>query len=267
MGELGRRARPARRAAGRRLPRARAVLRRSASTSASPSARGRSTTRCSTSGPTGMLARHRKLMPTQHERLFHGIGAGDDLDVVERRLGPGRRADLLGEPDAARALRASTAAGPQIWVAPTADDSDGWLASMRHIAIESGAFVVSVPQFIPAAAFPDDFPVALPEGKEVFGRGGAAIIEPTGGERDRRAAVRRGGDRRSPTAICAEACTPSAGSTRSGTTAARRSSAERPRSREPPRRKRGRRPAGPGASAGSRGRAREGACDDGSAEG
>jgi nitrilase len=41
---------------------------------------------------------------------------------------------------------------------------------------------VSVPQFSPAAAFPDDFPVALPAGKEVFGRGGAAVIEPTGGE-------------------------------------------------------------------------------------
>ena len=46
--------------------------------------------------------------------------------------------------------------GPQIWVAPTADDSDGWLASMRHVAIESGAFVVSAPQYIPAAAFPDE---------------------------------------------------------------------------------------------------------------
>ena len=36
-------------------------------------------------GPAGCSARHRKLMPTQHERLFHGIGAGDDLAVVERR--------------------------------------------------------------------------------------------------------------------------------------------------------------------------------------
>ena len=53
---------------------------------------------------------------------------------------------------------------------------------MRHIALESGAFVVSVPQFIPASAFPDDFPVPLPEGKEVFGRGGAAIVEPDDGE-------------------------------------------------------------------------------------
>jgi nitrilase len=71
--------------------------------------------------------------------------------------------------------------GPQLWVAPTADDSDGWLASMRHIAIESGAFVISVPQYIPASAFPDDFPIPLPEGKEVFGRGGAAIIGPEAG--------------------------------------------------------------------------------------
>jgi nitrilase len=67
-------------------------------------------------------------------------------------------------------------------VAPTADDSEVWLASMRHIARESGAFVVSVPQYIPASAFPDDFPVPLPEGKEVFGRGGAAICEPVAGE-------------------------------------------------------------------------------------
>lgn len=72
--------------------------------------------------------------------------------------------------------------GPQIWVAPTADDSDGWLASMRHIAIESGAFVVSVPQFIPASAFPEDFPVPLPAGKDVFGRGGAVVVEPTWGD-------------------------------------------------------------------------------------
>jgi hypothetical protein len=53
--------------------------------------------------------------------------------------------------------------GPQIWVAPTADDSDGWIARMRAIAIESGAFVVAVPQFIPRAAFPEDFPVDLPD--------------------------------------------------------------------------------------------------------
>jgi nitrilase len=132
-------------------------------------------------GPSGLLGRHRKLMPTQHERLFHGIGAGDDLAVVD--AGGARVGGLIcWENRMPLARYAVYKEGPQIWVAPTADDSDGWLASMRHIAIESGAFVVSAPQYIPAAAFPSDFPVALPEGKEVFGRGGAAVIEPTLGE-------------------------------------------------------------------------------------
>jgi nitrilase len=132
-------------------------------------------------GPSGVLSRHRKLMPTQHERLFHGIGAGDDLAVVDAA---GARVGglICWENRMPLARYRVYRAGPQIWVAPTADDSDGWLASMRHIAIESGAFVVSVPQFIPASAFPADFPVPLPAGKELFGRGGAAVIEPLSGE-------------------------------------------------------------------------------------
>lgn len=133
-------------------------------------------------GPTGVLARHRKLMPTQHERLFHGIGAGDDLAVVEGVAGARVGGLICWENRMPLARYAVYRGGPQIWVAPTADDSDVWLASMRHIAIESGAFVVSVPQFIPASAFPDDFPVPFPADKDVFGNGGAAVIEPTWGE-------------------------------------------------------------------------------------
>jgi nitrilase len=132
-------------------------------------------------GPEGVLARHRKIMPTQQERVFHGIGAGDDLAVVNAdgvRIG----GLICWENRMPLARYAVYRGGPQIWVAPTADDSDVWLASMRHIAIESGAFVVSVPQFIPSAAFPADFPVPLPRDKESFGRGGAAVIEPTWGE-------------------------------------------------------------------------------------
>ena len=131
-------------------------------------------------GPEGLMHKHRKLMPTQHERLFHGIGAGDDLRVVDTPAG--RIGGLICWENRMPLARWAVYQGaPQIWVAPTADDSDGWLASMRHIAIESGAFVVSVPQYIPRSAFPEDFPVPLPE-HEVFGRGGAAIIEPTWGE-------------------------------------------------------------------------------------
>ena len=131
-------------------------------------------------GPEGLIHRHRKLMPTMHERLFHGVGAGDDLAPVE--LPFARVGGLIcWENRMPLARWAVYEGGPQIWVAPTADDSDGWLATVRHIAIESGAFVVSVPRYIPASAFPDDFPVPLPEGSEQFGRGGAAIIEPTWG--------------------------------------------------------------------------------------
>jgi predicted amidohydrolase len=131
-------------------------------------------------GPEGLLARHRKLMPTHHERLFHAIGAGDDLGVVDTPVG--RVGGLIcWENRMPLARWAVYREGPQIWIAPTADDSDGWLASMRHIAIESGAWVVSAPQYIPRAAFPADFPMPLPD-QEVFGRGGAAIVEPTAGE-------------------------------------------------------------------------------------
>src|SRR5205823_8086743 len=115
-----------------------------------------------------------------HERLFHGQGAGDDLAVVDTSMG--RIGGLIcWENRMPLARYALYQQGPQIWVAPTADDTDGWLASMRHIAIESGAFVVSAPQYIPASAFPADFPVELPEGKDVFGRGAAAIDGPGGG--------------------------------------------------------------------------------------
>ena len=131
-------------------------------------------------GPGGVLHRHRKLMPTMHERVFHGQGLGDDLDVVELPGGPRVGGLICWENRMPLARWRVYEGGPQVWVAPTADDSDGWLASMRHIAIEGGVYVVSVPQYIPAAAFPDDFPLALPEGVEVFGRGGACIVDPAG---------------------------------------------------------------------------------------
>ena len=131
-------------------------------------------------GPEGLLWKHRKLMPTMHERLFHGIGSGQDLEVTDTAVGkigglicwenrmPLARYELYRQ-------------GVQIWVAPTADDSEGWQASMSHIAIEAGAFVVSAPQYIPASAFPESFPIQLPD-DEVHGRGGAAIFEPVNGK-------------------------------------------------------------------------------------
>ena len=57
--------------------------------------------------PEGELAlHHRKLMPTNHERLVWGLGDSRGLRDDRHRHRQDRRPDLLGEPDAARALRA-----------------------------------------------------------------------------------------------------------------------------------------------------------------
>ena len=68
--------------------------------------------------------------------------------------------------------------GPQLWVAPTMDDSDVWLALMRTIAFESGATVISVCQYIHGEQFPHDFPFELPGGRErVLSSGNSAIVD------------------------------------------------------------------------------------------
>jgi nitrilase len=130
-------------------------------------------------GPDGLVLRHRKLMPTMHERVVYGVGAGDDMGVAALP-GVGRVGGLICWENRMPLARWHIyQGGPQIWIALTADDSDGWLASARHIAIESGTFLVSAPQYIPTSAFPDDFPFELPA-DECIGRGGACIISPDG---------------------------------------------------------------------------------------
>ena len=44
--------------------------------------------------------------------------------------------------------------GVEIYLAPTADDSEDWHESMRHIARESRAFVVSCCVFQRASSYP-----------------------------------------------------------------------------------------------------------------
>jgi predicted amidohydrolase len=127
-----------------------------------------------TIGPGGLLARHRKLMPTRHERLFHAFGRGDDLAVVDTPVG--RVGGLIcWENRMPLARYAVYRGGPQIYVAPTADSSDGWQALMRTVAIESGAFVVSAIQYMPTSAYPKDFPIELPDTKTVS-PGGSCIV-------------------------------------------------------------------------------------------
>jgi predicted amidohydrolase len=82
-------------------------------------------------GGEGVVHRHRKLMPTMHERVFHGVGTGDDLGVVELPGGVRVGGLICWEKRMPLARWRVYEGGPQIWLAPTADDSDSWIASMR----------------------------------------------------------------------------------------------------------------------------------------
>jgi nitrilase len=129
-------------------------------------------------GPDGELAlHHRKLVPTNHERLVWGQGDGAGLEAVETGLG--RVGGLIcWENFMPLARFALYESGVEIYLAPTAEDSEQWHDSMKHIARESRAFVLSCCVFQRASSYPED--VQLAEGDELVGRGGSAILAPDG---------------------------------------------------------------------------------------
>ena len=131
--------------------------------------------------PDGTLAlHHRKLMPTNHERLIWGQGDGRGLRAVE--TGFGRIGGLIcWENYMPLARFALYETGIEIYIASTADDSDAWQSTLVHIARESRAYVVAPCHFQRASSYPDDFPLRSElEGATSIGRGGSAILAPDG---------------------------------------------------------------------------------------
>ncbi len=131
-------------------------------------------------GTAGTLAKHRKLMPTAAERLIWGFGDGSTMPVVETALG--RVGAVICWENYMPAMRmAMYGQGVTLYCAPTADDRDGWAASMRHIALEGRAFVLSACQHITRGAYPDDYECALGHAPDtVLMRGGSMIVGPLG---------------------------------------------------------------------------------------
>jgi len=129
-------------------------------------------------GPDGALAlHHRKLVPTNHERLVWGQGDGGGLEAVETGLG--RVGGLICWENFMPLARFSLyESGVEVYLAPTADDTEQWHDSLRHIARESRAFVLSCCVIHRASSYPDD--VQISEGDELLGRGGSAILAPDG---------------------------------------------------------------------------------------
>jgi len=131
--------------------------------------------------PDGTLAdHHRKLVPTNHERLVWGQGDGRGLRAIETPLG--RLGGLIcWENYMPLARYALYESGLEIYIASTADDGDAWQATLVHLARESRAFVVAPCHFQRAESYPADFPLReLLDGEGTLGRGGSAILAPDG---------------------------------------------------------------------------------------
>jgi nitrilase len=129
-----------------------------------------------------ILNRHRKLMPTNPERMVWGFGDASGLRVVDTPVG--RIGCLICWENYMPLSRfALYAQGPDIYVAPTWDCGDTWLASMNHIAREGGCWVLSTATAMQGS----DVPEAVPERSRLFkddewiNSGDAVVVKPFGG--------------------------------------------------------------------------------------
>jgi nitrilase len=132
-------------------------------------------------GPDGrLLGKHRKVMPTAMERLVWGFGDGSTLTVVDSDVG--RLGSVICWENYMPMLRmAMYAQGVEIYCAPTVDDRETWLPTMRTIALEGRCFVLSACQFLRRSDCPPDY--AAIQGDDpatVLIRGGSCIVDPLG---------------------------------------------------------------------------------------
>ena len=133
-------------------------------------------------GPEGsMLNRHRKMMPTNPERMVWGMGDASGLRVVDTPVG--RLGSLIcWESYMPLARYALYAQNMDIYVAPTWDTGESWLATMRHIAREAGCWVIGAATAMQGSDVPPDFPERdkLFDADEWINDGDAVVVKPTG---------------------------------------------------------------------------------------
>ena len=134
-------------------------------------------------GPDGrLLGKHRKLMPTGGERLVWGMGDGSTLLVLDTPFG--RLGGLTCWENYMPLARAAMyAQGIDVYLAPTWDNSDVWVPTLRHIAKEGRIFVVGVSSCMRGSDIPSD----IPGRDRLYGgdddwlsRGNSVIVGPEG---------------------------------------------------------------------------------------
>lgn len=129
-----------------------------------------------------VVNRHRKLMPTNPERMVHGFGDASGLRVIDTPIG--RIGTLLcWENYMPLARYALYAQGVEIYIAPTYDSGDAWIGTMEHIAREGRCWVVNSGFVMRASDIPDDFPdreELYPDPDAWVNPGDSAVIGPDG---------------------------------------------------------------------------------------
>ena len=133
-------------------------------------------------GPDGeIIGKHRKLVPTNHERMIWDVGDGSTLKVFDTKAG--KLGGLIcWENWMPLARYALYAQGEQIHLAPTADDSELALVNARNTAAEGRVFVISVCMILRKSSYPADFELndELADAPDYLEAGGSAIIGPDG---------------------------------------------------------------------------------------
>jgi nitrilase len=133
-------------------------------------------------GPDGaLLQARRKLVPTHDERMVWGPGEAVAPRAVPTEHGPIGQL-VCWENYMPLARMSLYATGERIHLAPTADATDGWQASIRHIALEGRVFVIACNQYVTRSMYPADFELreSLERAPEVLSRGGSAVVAPDG---------------------------------------------------------------------------------------
>jgi nitrilase len=133
-------------------------------------------------GPDGtILNRHRKLMPTNPERMVWGMGDASGLRVVDTPAG--RLGCLIcWETYMPLARYALYAQRIDILVNPTWDNGEICLATLRHIAREGGCWVIGTATALQGSDVPADFPDRdrLFKPEEWINDGDAVVVKPSG---------------------------------------------------------------------------------------
>lgn len=136
-----------------------------------------------TIGPEGTLLNvHRKLMPTNPERMVWGFGDASGMKTVDTPAG--RVGSLIcWENFMPLARYALYGQGIDIHVAPTYDSGDGWIGTLQHIAREARCWVIGAGNVLRVGDLPDDFPEKerlYPDANEWINQGDSVVIAPGG---------------------------------------------------------------------------------------